>query len=906
MDNHHNFHQYQQHHHQGSQPTTATTTNTSIQQYQQSIQAYSLTTDPTTGNNTNNNGSTNTPNNGHTLNSQQQQHHQHIRGHSLGNIGSLASISTSNLTDEQIAHIAQVLTPLLSPSANQSNCGYSPAIHASPAETFTTPGFAPQNNNSVVGNTSKGKHGFSPLTSPALGPQSNSSYHQLNPSPSKNNGNGGGSNSAAVAAAAAAAAAAASINNVPFSVALQKRHSAHWPNSITASGGYGSGFTKPIGRPGYHHHHSVNFRTTPKLSSINEQAASSTFELTGGATSSSSSVSAAAAAASSTANQQVFDFLTSSASLHDSSSTKCNSAEEFSLDLLSGALLSHSGGPSTNSSPMFTAISNSNNASSTTLHQLAHQHHQQLMAGGVPSNVSRDMLRTASDQSTTKQLSNSGGGGGGVSNTQKGSHQQHHHMISANPVTPASLLNLPYSAHELPLDSITNSSGTSGAVIVPSNIVTNSGGASTSNGDGAFNGFNFLDSINRSTTTRHSISAVQSEPPGKHIIGNSPPLLNIDSQAGINRKRGRRKSSTSAHIDTSIIGSRVRADNNDGEPSSKPGGGKRSRRSSKANALSTKSPRPHMTIYPNILKSPGSGPQPSPLGPTAIAPSPSDFKTAPPSSSNALKPITPRGLQPKPATTFLGEPSMSSSANSDAGNNNTVVVNTAATGQPNDSGAAAATGGGGGGGGGGGTVSTTPSLTPQDPNHVISRLATKSNYQNILEGKTDELGLNYKFDLFSGLEQRRTSHKHAEQKRRDSLKQSFEQLKTKLPGLNPKLLSKIYLLNQAISYIDKLEKKNCELEKECEKLKQQNGGGGGGGDRGDKNKEDVVAPKSLESNKEEENDDDDDDDDDGLPEKLKMSSISGLDNSSSSSASGSLTSTSAASSSGLNIAVSSP
>ncbi|KAJ2398861.1 hypothetical protein GGF41_008249, partial [Coemansia sp. RSA 2531] len=53
---------------------------------------------------------------------------------------------------------------------------------------------------------------------------------------------------------------------------------------------------------------------------------------------------------------------------------------------------------------------------------------------------------------------------------------------------------------------------------------------------------------------------------------------------------------------------------------------------------------------------------------------------------------------------------------------------------------------------------------------VVTRLATKSNYQNIMEGNSEFLGLKYKTEFKSGLERRRTNHKQAEQKRRDSLK----------------------------------------------------------------------------------------------------------------------------------------
>ncbi|KAJ1954333.1 hypothetical protein GGI12_005811, partial [Dipsacomyces acuminosporus] len=123
---------------------------------------------------------------------------------------------------------------------------------------------------------------------------------------------------------------------------------------------------------------------------------------------------------------------------------------------------------------------------------------------------------------------------------------------------------------------------------------------------------------------------------------------------------------------------------------------------------------------------------------------------------------------------------------------------------------------GGGSGSGSGPATVTPRMAPRTPiiaatsttnivgleADVVTRLATKSNYQNILEGNSELLGLKYHTEFKSGLEKRRTNHKQAEQKRRDSLKLCFMDLKTRLPELNPKLVSKIYLLNEANSYID--------------------------------------------------------------------------------------------------------
>jgi len=73
----------------------------------------------------------------------------------------------------------------------------------------------------------------------------------------------------------------------------------------------------------------------------------------------------------------------------------------------------------------------------------------------------------------------------------------------------------------------------------------------------------------------------------------------------------------------------------------------------------------------------------------------------------------------------------------------------------------------------------------------MSRLSSKSNYQNIVEGHGELLGLdaqtvtalNTSQAGAAGADVRRTSHKAAEQKRRDSLKARFEELRVLLPPI---------------------------------------------------------------------------------------------------------------------------
>ncbi|KAF9914578.1 hypothetical protein BX616_008007, partial [Lobosporangium transversale] len=67
------------------------------------------------------------------------------------------------------------------------------------------------------------------------------------------------------------------------------------------------------------------------------------------------------------------------------------------------------------------------------------------------------------------------------------------------------------------------------------------------------------------------------------------------------------------------------------------------------------------------------------------------------------------------------------------------------------------------------------------------------------------LGLSYNTDLHSGIEMRRTSHKAAEQKRRDSLKHCFDDLRQMIPNIVDKAPSKVFLLKKSFDYICSLK-----------------------------------------------------------------------------------------------------
>lgn len=165
--------------------------------------------------------------------------------------------------------------------------------------------------------------------------------------------------------------------------------------------------------------------------------------------------------------------------------------------------------------------------------------------------------------------------------------------------------------------------------------------------------------------------------------------------------------------------------------------------------------------------------------------------------------------------------------------------------------------GGGSGGGGSGGPNAAPELAPRSSVQDAERiLATRSNYQNLMEGKAAALGIAFSPNIRSGLEIRRTAHKAAEQKRRDSLKEWFDRLRrevedgyvkkqilpssthnaskddghdaeeeeeeaqTDANGLKP--LSKVLLLRYAYEYISSLKNTIQDRDTRMLKLEEEN------------------------------------------------------------------------------------
>ncbi|KAJ2598211.1 hypothetical protein GGF39_002739 [Coemansia sp. RSA 1721] len=324
---------------------------------------------------------------------------------------------------------------------------------------------------------------------------------------------------------------------------------------------------------------------------------------------------------------------------------------------------------------------------------------------------------------------------------------QGQHPGAAVTATPASLMNLPLSAHHLPHTS-------TGEIISPAPHIQQQAA------DKAMQQQQQTDRVIAATLAELTRSipistpllnfATQSAPMGELMHPPVPPPLQIgpssEAAAACRNKRVRRKSVSSTLLTEPVV--RVRR-SGAGDSSA------RGRRRSRMTPLISPRPTP---LVPSTLKglSPGMSPQTGPL------------------VSPALPPLNPAPMQ----RSSIKE---------------TTPGSTTATPQMRPRPVVAAT--------------STTNIVGLEAD-VVTRLATKSNYQNIMEGNSEFLGLKYHKEFKTGLERRRTNHKQAEQKRRDSLKQCFDQLKDKLEDLDPKLVSKIYLLKKANVLIDSLRRSN--------------------------------------------------------------------------------------------------
>ncbi|KAF5656922.1 phosphorus acquisition-controlling [Fusarium heterosporum] len=129
----------------------------------------------------------------------------------------------------------------------------------------------------------------------------------------------------------------------------------------------------------------------------------------------------------------------------------------------------------------------------------------------------------------------------------------------------------------------------------------------------------------------------------------------------------------------------------------------------------------------------------------------------------------------------------------------------------------------------------TPGMTPAE-SAASQLLMSKSNYQNILEGNKVP-GVSYPSELSTNLTSKRTSHKIAEQGRRNRINSALQVMAGLLPGGDKADLieesdkkdgkqanaqnSKASVVENAIVHMKSLEQENVNLKKEVEQLKKQ-------------------------------------------------------------------------------------
>ncbi|KAM0564288.1 hypothetical protein ACHAPJ_000498 [Fusarium lateritium] len=129
----------------------------------------------------------------------------------------------------------------------------------------------------------------------------------------------------------------------------------------------------------------------------------------------------------------------------------------------------------------------------------------------------------------------------------------------------------------------------------------------------------------------------------------------------------------------------------------------------------------------------------------------------------------------------------------------------------------------------------TPGMTPAE-SAASQLLMSKSNYQNILEGNKVP-GVSYPSELSTNLTSKRTSHKIAEQGRRNRINSALQVMAGLLPGGDKANLvdendkkdgkqanaqnSKASVVENAIVHMQSLEKENGDLKRELEELKKR-------------------------------------------------------------------------------------
>ncbi|ANB13225.1 HLH transcription factor (PalcA) [Sugiyamaella lignohabitans] len=107
----------------------------------------------------------------------------------------------------------------------------------------------------------------------------------------------------------------------------------------------------------------------------------------------------------------------------------------------------------------------------------------------------------------------------------------------------------------------------------------------------------------------------------------------------------------------------------------------------------------------------------------------------------------------------------------------------------------------------------SPQIHPNISTDLSALLASKSNYQNIIEGTHNQLGLSYPDHLSAGLASKKASHKLAEQGRRNRINNALSELAGLIsPDAPPN--SKADTVESAIVYIKKVQKEVADLKEE--------------------------------------------------------------------------------------------
>eukprot|EP00124_Ichthyophonus_hoferi_P001140 Ihof_evm8s53 gene=Ihof_evmTU8s53 len=114
------------------------------------------------------------------------------------------------------------------------------------------------------------------------------------------------------------------------------------------------------------------------------------------------------------------------------------------------------------------------------------------------------------------------------------------------------------------------------------------------------------------------------------------------------------------------------------------------------------------------------------------------------------------------------------------------------------------------------------------PGSSAGGLDTKSNYQTMLDGGGSAMG--FSDDLVKTVEDRKSTHKQLEKKRRDHLKVGFMELMSLIPSLdhknsdNSKLsqqYSKAHIIRRTINYVHHLKRERETLLEELERLRNE-------------------------------------------------------------------------------------